>query len=1039
MTMERTGLELVAVNKAKFVADIGQADKTVNIFINNLNEAAGKVNNLGSETDKAGGKVKSFGKTVLAVARDFFFLTNAVQTTVSAVENTWSALEEGAGKLEIADAFATEVSSAGQSVTEFRETLDEAASHTITDTNLMAAANRAMALKVSHDMNELANLMEIARFKARKFGKDTTEAFDDLATGIGRKSRPLLDNLGIVLDMNRVYAEYAHSMGIAVSEMSAEVRTQAILNKVLQEGNEEIRRAGGLHDTTADILRQQRTAIIEAKDAWIQYFAASAALPAVGSDKGDTSIAGKIGAAADTASKWIVISRALTAGVNSVVESGGMVATEMDTWSINYNVWNGNMEAARATLAKYPGALEAFNAELDRSAKAYGFVAAQAVAFDSAAIASSGSMKNMENRLLYLSTESGTLADVTHLLDIAFSEAAGGGATKMLEKLKEGTEEADRHALAYRRAESAIASMIEQESKLRALYPESFGKNQIQDVGMARRRSPGGDTSAAGGGDWQTAQEANLQDALRRTQEEIRKKKEIEEAWKRGATQVLEVLRKQTTAEEKLTDVYRVRESQLGRLIQLGEQVKQSYPEYFGKGSQPDVGLARFGMPGGDTSRAGGGDIDEARKTNAEDAARRVEEAMQRQKDMYSRLIDLERSTADELLDIHQDRIKKLADADRDAGERRVAAEAEYNKQLLDLAQDYAEDVADAREKFARDSDKALRRFLLRESEYGMDKKEDSGRNAARDLAQDAKDEEDYRIESLRAWEDYQKRLRDIQRDGQASITDAIRRRNGIDLRNALEAMKRNLENATEDYELQAKRRKEDYERKREERRKEREREQREAEDAERKDRERRLRAFQEEQKERKEAFDQEQADLRNNYLKKVQELQREHTEELQAIQSNLVKQKQEIERAHVEQLQAARAAYARRLADLQEAFRLEQMTTAQALHYLATQHYNYLNYLRTLYQAASFGVNTQGGGTSTTPATNTSIQSVTPTGGGQNTGTSVARPSTRISSYSVGNIIVSNPASGVTTKDLEVAVYEGIRKYDYEVGRSWQ
>ena len=73
---------------------------------------------------------------------------------------------------------------------------------TISNANLIEAANRAMALNVTRDIGKMAKLLEVARVRAKAMGIDTTQAFNDIVTGIGRQSPLILDNLGIITKEN---------------------------------------------------------------------------------------------------------------------------------------------------------------------------------------------------------------------------------------------------------------------------------------------------------------------------------------------------------------------------------------------------------------------------------------------------------------------------------------------------------------------------------------------------------------------------------------------------------------------------------------------------------------------------------------------------------------------------------------------------------------------------------------------------------------------------------------------------------------------
>ena len=88
--------------------------------------------------------------------------------------------------------------------------------------------------------------MEVAAFRGRQMGLSTTQAFNDIVTGIGRMSPLILDNLGIMVDANTTFTDYAASIGKTSNELTGMEKRQALLNRVLEEGNSQLEAAGGL-------------------------------------------------------------------------------------------------------------------------------------------------------------------------------------------------------------------------------------------------------------------------------------------------------------------------------------------------------------------------------------------------------------------------------------------------------------------------------------------------------------------------------------------------------------------------------------------------------------------------------------------------------------------------------------------------------------------------------------------------------------------------------------------------------------------------
>jgi hypothetical protein len=136
----------------------------------------------------------------------------------------------------------------GQNADMIVSKLKEVSDGTVANKDLMLAANRAVALNVTKDVDKMAQLMDISRLKAKAMGIDTTQAFNDMVTGIGRGSPLILDNLGII---TKGWAEEAKAAGVAMD-------AQFILNKVLKDGAEELKRAGDQTLTGAEKIDKMK-------------------------------------------------------------------------------------------------------------------------------------------------------------------------------------------------------------------------------------------------------------------------------------------------------------------------------------------------------------------------------------------------------------------------------------------------------------------------------------------------------------------------------------------------------------------------------------------------------------------------------------------------------------------------------------------------------------------------------------------------------------------------------------------------------------
>jgi hypothetical protein len=174
-----------------------------------------------------------------------------VVAAVGAMVVVFKFSEEGAELERLKDAGHEMARQLGGDMDLIVEKVKAASLGTVSEMDIIGSANKAMMLGLGADANELANLMEVAAFRGRAMGISTTQAFDDIVRGIGRASPLILDNLGIIIDADATYEDYAESIGKSKDELTKAEKTQALLNKTLETGNEMLEKAGGLADDSA--------------------------------------------------------------------------------------------------------------------------------------------------------------------------------------------------------------------------------------------------------------------------------------------------------------------------------------------------------------------------------------------------------------------------------------------------------------------------------------------------------------------------------------------------------------------------------------------------------------------------------------------------------------------------------------------------------------------------------------------------------------------------------------------------------------------
>jgi murein DD-endopeptidase MepM/ murein hydrolase activator NlpD len=154
---------------------------------------------------------------------------------------------------------------AGISADQLLEKLTAASRATVTETELQASANKALALGVGENAQQIADLLAIARQKGKDFGTDTATAFEDIVTGLGRASPLILDNLGITIDQEKANQAYAAALGKTVAQLTDQEKVQALVNAVLKENTDLIQQNAEAELDRADKRAQAQAKIQESK------------------------------------------------------------------------------------------------------------------------------------------------------------------------------------------------------------------------------------------------------------------------------------------------------------------------------------------------------------------------------------------------------------------------------------------------------------------------------------------------------------------------------------------------------------------------------------------------------------------------------------------------------------------------------------------------------------------------------------------------------------------------------------------------------
>lgn len=156
----------------------------------------------------------------------------------------------------VSQGFENLVKSQGESADLMLTRVSDALDGTVDKLTLMRAINNALLLGLPAQTSKMAELADMAQRLGRAVGRGPVDAFNDLTIGIGRQSRMILDNLGIIVDAEKANKDYASSLGKTVAALTDAERKTAFYNATIEGARKKVAALGEEHLTAKDKLAQ---------------------------------------------------------------------------------------------------------------------------------------------------------------------------------------------------------------------------------------------------------------------------------------------------------------------------------------------------------------------------------------------------------------------------------------------------------------------------------------------------------------------------------------------------------------------------------------------------------------------------------------------------------------------------------------------------------------------------------------------------------------------------------------------------------------
>ncbi len=141
----------------------------------------------------------------------------------------------------------------------------------IDEDSLTEMANKWLGMSLP--IEKLADVMTLARIKAREMGISAKEAFDTLTTALAAGQVRGLKSMNIAVDSAAAEEAYARTLGKTAAALTEVEKRQAILNAVLDAGKTAVQSVDLSMATMNEKIQQVQATIEEAKDSAGQAFA----------------------------------------------------------------------------------------------------------------------------------------------------------------------------------------------------------------------------------------------------------------------------------------------------------------------------------------------------------------------------------------------------------------------------------------------------------------------------------------------------------------------------------------------------------------------------------------------------------------------------------------------------------------------------------------------------------------------------------------------------------------------------------------------
>lgn len=213
--------------------------------------------------------IRDFGRDATRIFRGVKDAVFSIQGGLLALAGGFTAVKfvERAGEVEGVKASFDDLNKAlGETSPRVLAALRRGVRDTVSDLDLMKNANSALLLGVGKSAEDFEFLADAARRLGKAVGRDATDSLEQLIEGLGKRSAPRLDNLGLLVKEEQAYKDLAAALGKTVDGLTDAERARAFSEAAFESIRVKLKSLGNDTETAGEALGQLKASIANVVD-----------------------------------------------------------------------------------------------------------------------------------------------------------------------------------------------------------------------------------------------------------------------------------------------------------------------------------------------------------------------------------------------------------------------------------------------------------------------------------------------------------------------------------------------------------------------------------------------------------------------------------------------------------------------------------------------------------------------------------------------------------------------------------------------------